>query len=111
MTPTDDPAPAAGPPAPAPVRRLRGRRWTRGCPTTRPEQVLTHARPMSDEQLLEARVEWLPRAPRCAECGHRGGLVTITDHRHTRRVRRICLKQPCGFTDSNWTACPSFERR
>jgi hypothetical protein len=88
--------------------KLRHRNWFNPC---RPEQLLTHAHPMTSEQLLEARIEWLPPAPRCADCGHLGGLVTITDRRQSRRVRRICLQQPLGHTDSNWTACPRFERR
>lgn len=94
-----------------PARRVKGRRWGPGWLSCHPEKRLTHARPMTEEQLLEERVEWRPKAPCCAECGHLGGLVTITDYRHVRRVRRICLKQPCGFTDSGWTACPAFEKR
>ena len=92
-------------------RRVRARRWARGGPRCPAELLLVHARPMTDDQLLAGRVEWLPRAPRCADCGHQGGLVTITDYRQVRRVRRICLQQPCGFTDRSWTACPKFERR
>ncbi len=92
-------------------RRVPVRRWAQGWLRSHPEKLLTHARPMTDDQLVEARVEWLPKAPRCADCGHLGGLVTITDRRHVRRIRRLCVKQPCGYTDSNWTACPAFERK
>ena len=77
----------------------------------RPEELLVHARPMTDAQLLEQRVEWLPKAPRCAACAHLGPLLTITDRRQVRRVRRRCPKQPLGYTDSNWTACPEFEQK
>lgn len=93
------------------ARRVPARRWALGWQRCQPEQLLVHPRPMTDAQLLEARTEWLPKAPRCADCGHLGGLVTITDRRQVRRVRRICLKQPGGFTDRNWTACPAFERK
>jgi hypothetical protein len=80
-------------------------------PLIRPEELLVRARAMTDDQLLAERVEWLPPAPRCAECRHQGPLVTITDRRHVRRVRRACGRQPLGHTDSNWTACPAFEAR
>jgi hypothetical protein len=91
------------------VRRLRARRWVPGWPRSPAPSLLVHPRPMTDDQLLAARVEWLPKAPRCADCGHLGGLVTITDRRQSRRIRRLCLKQPCGYTDRSWTACPAFE--
>jgi hypothetical protein len=93
------------------VRRIRARRWSRSWPRPEPELLLVHSRPMTDDQFLEARVEWLPKAPRCADCRHLGGLVTVTDRRQIRRIRRLCLKQPCGYTDRSWTACPAFERR
>ena len=93
------------------VRRLRARLGARPAPRPRPELLLVHARPMTDDQFIEARIEWLPKAPRCADCGHLGGLVTVTDRRQIRRIRRICLKQPCGYTDRSWTACPAFEAK
>src|SRR5436309_251906 len=88
-------------------RLIRIEPWHR----IQPNERLTHSRPMTDEQLLDQRVEWLPKAPCCRSCAHLGEPVTITDRHQARRVRRRCPHHPLGYTDSNWTACEVFEKK
>jgi hypothetical protein len=78
----------------APGRRLK-RRWRK--------RVLT------DEQLLEDRVEHLPAGPTCAGCRHMGEPVRVTDAHGARRLRRACPFRASGATDPAWPACEAYE--
>ena len=106
----EEPEPAAalaGDPPQRPARVI----WIEPFHRIQPDELLTRPRPMTDEQLLEQRVEWRPKAPCCRSCAHLGEPVAVTDRRHVRRLRRRCPKQPRGYTDSNWTACAAFEQK
>jgi hypothetical protein len=102
------------------ARRKKSRKANRGtlpppggsCSPPVPLARRWHRRVMSDDQLLEERVEHRPSTPTCADCRHLGGLgdlIRVTDGHGARRFRRRCLHCPLGFTDPSWPVCAAFE--
>jgi hypothetical protein len=91
-------APLDGAATASPGRRVPlPRRWNR--------------RVVTDEQLLDERVEHLPPTPVCADCGHLGEPIRITDLRGARHFRRACPCCRLGFTAPDWPICPHYEKR
>jgi hypothetical protein len=88
------PAPAAVPALP-PIRPpLRG-----------------EARVMSDAELLEQRIEFLPAGRCCAGCRHLGEPIRIVDRHGAPRYRRQCPHCAAGFTAPDWPACGHYDGR
>jgi hypothetical protein len=104
----EEPEPASTLTGGPPSRRARVI-WLEPFHRIQPDELITRPRAMTDEQLLEQRIEWQPQRPCCRSCAHLGEPVAVTDRRHARRIRRRCPRQSLGYTDSNWTACDAYE--
>jgi hypothetical protein len=73
--------------------------------------IRAESRVMTDEQLLEQRVEYRPTGPSCADCRHLGDPIRVIDAYHACCWRRRCPHRRHHFTATDWPACPCFERK
>jgi hypothetical protein len=65
-------------------------------------------RGMPLSEILAPRICYMP--PRtCRDCRHLGPPVYVRTPRGDRRVRRVCLQCPKGYSAPDWPACDSYQ--